>query len=70
MNDEQKAKMEKSIEDIIGLPLYDSNSQELTKVNEHIKASMGDIIDAFIQEVCGNCEFSCNESHCDKRHNN
>ncbi len=69
MNDEQKAKMEKSIEDIIGLPFYDSNSQELTKVNEHIKASMGDIMDAFIQEVCGNCEYSCNESHCDKRHN-
>jgi len=69
MNDEQRAKMEKSIEDIIGLPLYDSNSQELTKVNEHIKASMGAIMDAFIEEVCGNCECSCNESGCERRHN-
>jgi len=70
MSDEQKAKLGKSIEDILGLPFHDSKSVELTQLNEHVKSSIGGIVDAFIEEMCGNCEYSCNESGCEKRHNN
>ena len=69
MNDEQQTKMEQRIKDILGLPFYDSQSRELTRLNEHVEKSLSGIMDEFIEVVCGNCEFSCNESNCDKRHN-
>jgi len=69
MNKETRAKLRKSIEDIFGLPFHYSNSVELTQLNEHVEGSMDDIMDAFIEEACGNCEYSCNEVGCDKRHN-
>lgn len=70
MNDETKGGMEQRIKDILGFPFYDSQSQELTKLNKHVEESMSSIMDEFINEVCGNCEYSCNESPCEKRHNN
>lgn len=69
MNEETRAKLKNGIHDILGLPFYDSNSQELTRLNKSVEESIDGIIDAFIEEACGNCEYSCNESHCDKRHN-
>ena len=74
MNDEAKAKMRKVIEDGFGYPFYDKQSRELTSLNRTFSVAINhvikDIHDEFIESECGNCEFSCNESHCDKRHNN
>lgn len=74
MNDEAKAKIRKVIEDGFGYPFYDSNSRELNSLNRGFKEAIDgvikDIHDEFIESECGNCEFSCNESNCEKRHNN
>ena len=71
MNDEQKkAKVRKVIEDGFGYPFHDNQSQELTSLNKYFDDAMDGVIDNIRDEMCGNCEYSCNESHCDKRHNN
>lgn len=69
MNDEQQTKMEQRIKDILGFPFHDSQSRELTSLNKHVEEQLSNIMDEFIEVVCGNCEYSCNESNCEKRHN-
>ena len=69
MTDEQDAKLRKIILDSMGFPFYE-NSVELTRLNENVKESMSSIIDSLRDEMCGNCEYSCNENNCAKRHNN
>lgn len=69
MNDETKVNMEQRIKDILGFPFHDNQSRELTRLNRHVEEQLSNIMDEFIEIVCGNCEYSCNESHCDKRHN-
>ncbi len=69
MNDEQKAKFRKIVEDGFGYPFHDNQSQELTRLNRHVKKQMNGVMDEFIEVMCGNCEYSCNESNCEKRHN-
>lgn len=73
MNDEAIAKMRKVIEDGFGYPFHDNQSQELTSLNKYFDEAMDGVIknlnDEFIESECGNCEFSCNERNCDKRHN-
>lgn len=54
-----KEELRKSIKDILG---------QFVQLGHGDKA-IDDIENAFIQEMCGNCEYSCNETHCDKRHN-
>ena len=69
MNDETKANMEQRIKDILGFPFHDNQSRELTRLNRHVEEQLSNIMDEFIEVVCSNCEYSCNESNCDKRHN-
>lgn len=73
MNDEQKAKMRKVIEDGFGFPFYDNDNQELTSLNRFFSEAMDGVLkglhDEFIESECGDCEFSCNERNCEKRHN-
>ena len=69
MNNETQAKMEQRIKDILGFPFHDNQSQELTRLNKHVEEQLSNIMDEFIEVVCGNCEYSCNESNCEKRHN-
>ena len=70
MNDEQKAKLRKVVEDGFGYPFHDNQSRELTGLNKSFSEAVDGVIDNLRDEMCGNCEFSCNEAHCDKRHNN
>ena len=69
MNDETKVNMEQKIKSILEqfvTPLkVTTTSTPLIPIDKVI----GDIMDEFIEVMCGNCEYSCNESNCDKRHN-
>ena len=71
MNDEQKAKLRKIMEDGFGYPFHDFQSRELTGLNRSFDDAMDGVIkslaDEFIGIMCGNCEALCNDSHCERR---
>lgn len=73
MEEKTKAKMMTVILDGMGYPFHE-NSVELTSLNKSVKEAMGSIVeslhDEFIEYTCNDCEFSCNENNCEKRHNN
>ena len=69
MNEATKAELKQEIGDLLGLPFYSSMSQELNRLNENVEGSLDSIIEAVQQKLCDNCEYSCNESSCDRRHN-
>jgi len=65
MNDEQKkAKLRKVMEDGFGYPFHDNQSRELTGLNKSFDDAMDGVIDGLRDEMCGNCEFMCNATHC------
>ncbi len=69
MSDEPTAKLREIMKDGFGFPFHDSQSRELTRLNRSFEDAMGGVIDDLRDEMCGNCEYSCNESNCEKRHN-
>lgn len=69
MNEATKTELKQEIGNLLGLPFYSSMSQELNRLNESVESSLDSIIDAVQQKLCNDCEYSCNESNCDTRHN-
>ena len=69
MSKEQDAKLTQLIKDGFGYPFYDSQSQELNRLNRSFRVAIRGVIDDIRNEMCGDCEYSCNESNCEKRHN-
>ena len=68
MNDEQIAKIAQTVKDGFGYPFHDSQSRELTGLNRSFEDAMAGVVkdlhDEFIEIMCGNCEYMCNDTHC------
>jgi hypothetical protein len=63
-DDEQNAKLKKIMEDGFGYPFHDPQSQELTGLNRSFEEAMAGVMDDIRDEMCGNCEYMCNDTHC------
>ena len=48
MDEETRAKLRREIQDVLGLPFYDS-SRELNSLNEHVENSIDEIIDVVLR---------------------
>ncbi len=62
----QNEKLRKIMEDGFGYPFHDQ-SRELTGLNRSFEDAMKGVIDSLRDEMCGNCEELCNDTHCETR---
>ena len=65
---EERDELRQIVQDIMGYPFY-VNSIEVSVLGDNINSICDSIIDAVRDKLCDECEYSCNESNCDRRHN-